>query len=167
MADQNQNEQAQEQAQKAPAREIIRGRMPVAVVHLVRHGAQREKSTREKAEAFGTTVGKIDDIVKGRNFGYVDENFVPTAQQKADAKAWLERHPTGCQEILDELEALPTASEEQAAAFESARAAARGQSPKTKDGEEANGGGGNRRKGRGKKAESAENSAATGDALLS
>lgn len=166
MTDQNQSEQAQEQA-KQPAREIIRGRMPVTVVHMVRHGALRERSTREKAEAFGTTVGKIDDIVKNRNFAYVDESFVPTAQQKADAKAWLERHPTGAQELLDELEALPTATEEQAAAFESARAAARGQSPKTKDGEEANGGGGNRRKGRGKKAESAGDAAATGDALLS
>lgn len=164
MTDQNQTEgQAQEQA-KVPAREIIRGRMPVAVVYLVRHGEQSGKSTREKAEAFGTTVGKIDDIAKNRNFAYVTDSFRPTEQQKADAKAWLERHPTGADEILAELEALPVATAEEAQAFESARAANRGQSTKTADGQEADAGGGNRRKRNGGK--KAESSQPSGDELM-
>lgn len=153
----------QEAAAPAPKREIIRGRMPVAVVAMVRFGSLKDSSTKEKAEAFGTTVGKIDDIVKNRNFAYVTADFVPTEQQKADAIAWLERHPEGAQDLIDQVKAGPTATEEQAAAFEAARAAARGQSSTTKEGEPAAAGGGNRR-GKGKKAADAP---ADGDALLS
>lgn len=169
MNDKTQNPEtgtAEGETQKAPPREIIRGRMPVAVVALVRFGSMKDQPTKATAEAFGTTVGKIDDIRKNRNFAYVTEEFVPTEQQKADGVAWLERHPTGAQKLIDELNALPNATEEQAAAFEATRAANRGQSNKTKNGEEANAGGGNRRGKKSKKAEGGD-AAATGDALLS
>lgn len=154
-------------AEKPAPREIIRGRMPVAVVALARFGSLKDAATKAAAEAFGTTVGKIDDIRKNRNFAYVTESFRPTEQQKADGIAWLERHPTGAQALIEELQAMEVATPEQAAEFEQIRAAHRGQSNKTKDGEEAPAGGGNRR-GKGKsKAESPADAAATGDALLS
>jgi hypothetical protein len=170
MNDQTQNAGATGSAEDAktpaPPKEIIRGRMPVGVVFLARFGQMSGEATKVKADAFGTTVGKIDDIAKGRNFAYVKADFKPTEQQKADAKAWLERHPGGKPEkLLAELEALSVASADEAAAFEAARAANRGQSDKTKDGEPANAGGGNRR---GKKADKAPADAAkTGEALLS
>lgn len=174
MAEQNSNteEQTQSQESKAPAREIIRGRMPVAVVALVRFGSMKDQAVKAKAEAFGTTVGKIDDIVKNRNFAYVTEDFRPTAQQKADGIEWLKRHPQGADSLIAELEAIEEATAEQSAAFEAARAANRGQSATTKEGEPANAGGGNRRgNGKGKKnggnAEAAPADGATGEALLS
>lgn len=129
----------------APAREIVRGRMPVGVVFLARFGKQSGKSTKDKAIAFGTTVGKIDDIAKGRNFAYVTADFRPTAAQKADAAEWLKRVPGGAEELLAELEEIELANDEQAAAFEAVRSASRGQSTTTAAGEPANAGGGNRR----------------------
>ena len=174
MSNQNQeNQNAETAAQAAPAapKEIIRGRMPVAVVALVRFGNKSGESTKAKADAFGTTVGKVDDIAKNRNFAYVTKDFKPTEQQKADALAWLERHPGGKpQDIVDEPNALPTASAEEAAAFEATRSANRGQPAVTKEGEPANGGGGNRR-GKGKAsattAAPAADAGQTGEALLS
>lgn len=162
----NQGGEAQT-AEKAAPKEIIRGRMPVAIVHLVRFGSMKDQATKAKADAFGTTVGKIDDIAKNRNFAYVTADFRPTEQQKADGKAWLERHPTGAQALIDELEAVPTATAEEAAAFESARSSARGQSPTTKEGEQADAGGGNRRNGKKKaKGDEAPAAGSTGEELL-
>lgn len=154
---------------KAAPREIIRGRMPVAVVALARFGSMKGDTVKAKAEAFGTTIGKIDDIVKNRNFAYVTDAFRPTASQKADGIEWLKRHPVGADALIAELEGTQEATQEEAAAFEAARAANRGQSPSTKEGETADAGGGNRRK-NGKKAKTEAAPAAdgaTGDALLS
>lgn len=150
--------------------EIIRGRMPVAVVYMARFGDQKGESTKAKADKFGTTVGKIDDIVKGRNFAYVTAAFRPTQEQKDQALEWLKRHPNydkmNVDQLVNELEAIPVATAEEAAAFEAVRVAARGQTPKTKTGETADAGGGNQRKGKKseKKAETAEQP--KGDALL-
>lgn len=152
-------------AEKPAPKEIIRGRMPVAVVALARFGSMKDGATKAVADAFGTTVGKVDDIKKNRNFAYVTAEFKPTAGQKADGIAWLERHPTGAQALIDELKAMPEATAEEAAAFEAVRSASRGQSEKTKDGETANAGGGNRKK-KAKEAPAAD-AGATGEALLS
>lgn len=136
-----------ETAEPVKTVEIIRGRMPVGVVALVRFGANKDKSTKELATLFGTTVGKIDDIKKNRNFAYVTGDYRMTEQDKADAIAWLKRHPSGTPTALvDEVESSPVATAEQAAAFDAVRTKARGQSPTTKDGQPANAGGGNRRK---------------------
>lgn len=137
---------------------IIQGRMPVAVVHLVRFGNNKGGSTKDNAAKFGTTVGKIDDIKKNRNFAYVTEDVKFTQAQIDEGVAWLKRHPDYDKADVDalvvELEGYPIASDEEAKAFDAARTAARGQPTTTKDGEIANGGGGNRR-GR-KKAEKTE-----------
>lgn len=163
-------EQTTETKAAAPV-EIIRGRMPVAVVYLARYGNKKGEATKTKADKFGTTVGKIDDIAKGRNFAYVTEAFRPTQEMKDQALEWLKRHPhydaQNVDELVNELDAIPVATAEEAAAFEAARVAARGQTPKTKEGETANAGGGNNR-GKGKKAkgEAAAAPAADANALL-
>ena len=172
MTEQNQTPAAETKA-AAPV-EIIRGRMPVAVVYLARYGNKKSDATKTKADKFGTTVGKIDDIAKGRNFAYVTEAFHPTQEQKDQAMEWLKRHPhydaQNVDELVNELEAISVATPEEAAAFEAARVAARGQTPKTKEGETANGGGGNNRGGKkgGKKGsgEAAAAPAADASALL-
>lgn len=165
----NQNAETAAATAPAPKQEIIRGRMPVAVVALARFGSPKDLATKAAADALGTTVGKVDDIRKNRNFAYVTADFKPTEQQKADGIAWLERHPTGAQALIDELKAVPVATAEEAQAFEATRAANRGQSATTKEGEPAQAGGGNRRGGKkgGNKAEGNGQAQATGDALLS
>lgn len=159
---------------------IINGRMPVTVVYLVRHGNNKGEATKALADLFGTTVGKIDDIKKGRNFAYVDESFRPTEAQKAEALDWLKKHPyydaSGVDKVISELDAVPAATAEEAAAFEALRAKNRGQTVTTKEGEVADAGGGNRRKPRAKKGAEPKveggteaepkADAATGDALL-
>jgi hypothetical protein len=128
--------------------EIIRGRMPIAVVAQIRFGDQKNEATKTLATMFGTTVGKIDDIKKNRNFAYVTATFKPTAAQKAEGVLWLQKHPKfndgSVDKLINELEATPEATAEDAAAFEAIRVESRGQRTTTKDGETANAGGGNR-----------------------
>ena len=128
---------------------IIQGRMPVAVVHLMRFGSDKSKATKDLAVAFGTTVGKVDDVKKNRNFAYVTEATRFTDEQIAEGIEWLKRHPNyddaNVDNLVNELESYTRATEEESKAFAEARTAARGQPTKTKDGEIANGGGGNRR----------------------
>lgn len=137
---------------------IIQGRMPVAVVHLLRFGNSKGGATKELAVKFGTTVGKVDDVKKNRNFAYVVEDTRFTQAQIDEGCEWLKRHPkydeAGADALVVELEGYTVATDEEAKAFEAARTAARGQPTKTKEGEVANGGGGNRR-GKKKKADEA------------
>lgn len=151
---------------------IINGRMPVAVVAQIRFGNNKSDSTKDLATMYGTTVGKIDDIKKNRNFAYVGADFKPTQEQIDQGLEWLKRHPKynegTVDKIIQELETTPVATAEEAAKFEADRVAARGQSVMTKDGEVADGGGGNRRKPRKAKSDEAAAPAegATADALL-
>ena len=142
---------------------IIQGRMPVAVVHLLRFGNSKGGATKELAVKFGTTVGKVDDVKKNRNFAYVVEDTRFTQAQIDEGLEWLKRHPkydeSGVDDLVVELEGYTVATDEEAKAFEAARTAARGQPTKTKDGEIANGGGGNRRKSNKKQKDSTEESA--------
>ena len=142
---------------------IIQGRMPVAVVHLLRFGNSKGGATKELAVKFGTTVGKVDDVKKNRNFAYVVEDTRFTQAQIDEGLEWLKRHPKYDESDVDtlvvELESYTVATDEEAKAFEAARTAARGQPTKTKDGEIANGGGGNRRKSNKKQKDSTEESA--------
>src|SRR5574344_1507251 len=48
---------------------IIRGRMPIVVVWIVRFGDQKGLATKELADLFGTTVGKITDRSEERRVG--------------------------------------------------------------------------------------------------
>jgi len=153
---------------------IIQGRMPVAVVHLLRFGENKNEATKALATKFGTTVGKVDDVKKNRNFAYVVADTKFTDEQIAEGVEWLKRHPDYDAQNVDnlvmELDAYTRGTAEEIAAFATARTAARGQPVKTKEGETADGGGGNRRakkekKPKAEKTEVAE--AADADALLS
>ena len=151
---------------------IINGRMPVAVVAQIRFGNDKTEPTKVLADKYGTTVGKIDDIKKGRNFAYVTADFAPTQAQIDEGLEWLQRHPNykdgSVDSVILELENTPVATEEQTKAFELARGAARGTSVKTKEGDVADGGGGNRRKPKKAAAEATEGEGvvASADELL-
>lgn len=143
-----------EGAAEAPKKEkhlipdIIRGRMPIAVVAMVRFGDQKNGETKALADLFGTTVGKITDIKKKSTFAYLPENFKPTQAQKDEGIAWLQKH-VGFKDgkvdgLIGELEATKVATAEEAASYEAIRIAHRGQLPTKKDGAAANAGGGNR-----------------------
>ena len=156
--------------------DIIQGRMPVAVVHLLRFGSNKNDATKALAEKAGTTVGKIDDIKKNRNFAYVTEGIKFNDEQIAEGIEWLKRHPKyddkNVDDLVNELESYTRGTPEEIEAFAKARTEARGQPTKTKDGEVADGGGGNRRKGKAKKEKAAYEGeavaeAADADALLS
>jgi hypothetical protein len=110
--------------QVAPKVEIIRGRMPAAVVALIRY-KEEGVATAAIAAKYRTTVGKVDDIKKGRNFGYITDEFKPTPEQVADAKGYIEQLiGDNAVEVAGKLEALGVA-EDGGAAFEAARIAAR------------------------------------------
>jgi len=138
----------------AEPKEIIRGRMPLALVYLIRFGDTKDMSVAEQASLFATTVGKITDIRKGNNFGYVTESYRPTQADIDTAIERMKKHPRydedNVDQVMVELEDLTLATPEEEQAFAEVKKANRAQSSKTKDGEDANAGGGNRS---GKKAE--------------
>jgi len=140
--------------------DIIKGRMPLAVVHLLRFGNTKDGATKDLAKQFGTTVGKVDDVKKNRNFAYIVADTKFTKGQIDEGIEWLKRHPhydeANADALVAELDMYDLASEADTKALDEARVAARGQNTKTKDGEIANGGGGNRR---GKKKKDAEEAA--------
>ena len=125
-------------------REIIRGRMPVVIAFLIRFDHALE-SVKDLSLQFGTTSGKIGDIKAGSNFTYVKESFRPTRAQKDEAIQWVRRHPqydAYGDKIVEEIEAVPEATAEEAAAF--AALSRKAPTVTTKAGEIADGGGGNR-----------------------
>lgn len=128
---------------------IVRGRMPAVIVFMIRFGNNKDEKTAALAQMFATTVGKIDDIRKNRNFAYVTANFKPTQALVDEGIAFLQQHPNysngSVDPLINELNSLPLATDEEAKAFEEAKTNARGQSRTTKDGEVADAGGGNRR----------------------
>jgi len=134
---------------KVPAepKEIIRGRMPLALVALIRFGDTKDLPVAEQASLFATTVGKITDIRKGNNFNYVTEAYKPTQADVDNGIERMKKHPRydedNVDRVINELEGTALATDEEAAAFASVKKSNRAQSNKTKDGEEANAGGGN------------------------
>jgi hypothetical protein len=117
----------------------VRGRLPLLFVHAIRFDkVVGGMGTKEVASAFGTSVGKVFDIRKNRNFGYVTEAYKPTADDVAAAKAWIEQ--VGGQNakglvaqgdsalmsrIVGEYERRGLASADEAKAFAEARTATR------------------------------------------
>lgn len=101
-----------EKAKRAPKNpdnilDIINGRLPLALVFLIRF--KETGTTAERAKKFGTSVGKVFDIVKGRNFGYIDATYKPSTDELAAAKAWCETGKTAKGKSLKEAGGDPDA----------------------------------------------------------
>jgi hypothetical protein len=87
---------------------IINGRLPLALVYLIRFKEQGQP-TAATAKKYGTSVGKVFDINKGRNFGYIDASYLPSAEDVAAANAWCETGKTAKGQSLKEAGGDPDA----------------------------------------------------------
>jgi hypothetical protein len=87
--------------------DIINGRLPLALVYLIRF--KETGTTAERAKKYGTSVGKVFDIIKGRNFGYSAEGYKPSTDEVAAAKAWCETGKTAKGKSLKEAGGDPDA----------------------------------------------------------
>lgn len=135
-------ETAAETAKRAAASNflpIVRGRLPLVFVHALRFDKTLlAMSNKDAASKFATSVGKVFDIRKNRNFGYVGEGFKPTAEDVTAAQGWIDAvgaenakgltaagDKTLMQNTLDQYKAAGLATAEEAAAFSAARGATR------------------------------------------
>jgi len=118
---------AETAAEKALAN-IVRGTMPRPLVYLIRFGEKGNKEA-DIAKRYGTTSGKVADIIKNRNFAYIDEDYKPTEDDKEAAIKWLKQVPgydeVGTDEVVSAVERMQSATESDAAALTEKRAAAR------------------------------------------
>lgn len=113
---------------------IVRGVMPVALVYQIKFEEKNVEKDAEVAKMYGTTSGKVSDVRKGRNFGYLTDEFVPTKEQKEAAVAWMQKVPgfgDAQQKVIDRLNNTADATPEQAAAFLNSRASSRAKTPKS------------------------------------
>jgi len=108
---------------EAPKVEIIRGRMPVQVVKMIRFHSDDDMTVSALAAKYRTTVGKINDVKAGNNFGYVKEDFKPSAEQLEAAKSYIEK----CEDddLTDLVDSFAVATPEETAEFEELRKASR------------------------------------------
>jgi hypothetical protein len=106
-----------------PKVEIIRGRMPLLVVHMIRFKSDPDMSRSSLAAMYRTTVGKINDVLAGNNFPYIKEDFKPTEAMVEAAVKYLEQ----CDDeaLVKTAVSYDLASEEEAAAFEELRKSSR------------------------------------------
>lgn len=134
------------EAKKAPA--IIRGRIALAIVYLIRFVESAEVGTKALADKYGTTVGKIDDIRKNRNFAYVTEDVRFTQEQITEGVTFISQHENEDHAVVvtDMLNKLEIATPEQAEAFASVKRKAGGQPRVDAEGNVIEAGGGNRQK---------------------
>lgn len=95
--------ETRKRAPKDPANtlNIINGRLPLPLVFLIRTKEQG-KPTGDVAKRYGTSVGKVFDINKGRNFGYIDANYKPSAEEMAQAENWITTAKTAKGQTLKE-----------------------------------------------------------------
>lgn len=105
---------------EVPKVEIIRGRMPLPIVFQVKFDTGTDA---ELAAKYRTTNGKVSDIKKDRNFGYITKGFKPT-QEMVDAAVVYAAQLKDAS-VVKSLKAMPIASEKEAAAFIESRKATR------------------------------------------
>lgn len=131
----------EEKVVKAPI-VINRGRMPALLVFMARFSIL-EMTVPAAAKSFCTTVGKISDIRKVRNFAYITETFKPTQEDVDAAVAYLEECKGLVPEdvksfdiLIEDVKAMDLATEEDIAAYDAIKASKRKRAPK-KEKEEA------------------------------
>lgn len=102
--------------------EIIRGRMPLAIVALIKFG-EAELSDGACAAKYRTTNGKVSDVRKDRNFGYVTEAYVPSEADIAKAIKYADQLDD--KSVAEGLSKMTPATDEQVAAFDASRKSTR------------------------------------------
>lgn len=113
---------AENQPETKPVVEIIRGRMPLPIVKMIKFAPEGETDGALAAK-FRTTNGKVSDIRKERNFGYITENYKPSQEQLDKAKAYADQLED--KSIAKEVSKLTVASADEQAVFDAARKSVR------------------------------------------
>lgn len=116
--------QKAEETQKA---DIIRGRIPLPMVYLIRFEEPEDTTDGALAVKYQTTVGKVSDIRKRRNFGYILEDYRPSSEDKAKAMDWANKinDEVSREDVVEMIESLPVATAGEQADLEARRKAAR------------------------------------------
>lgn len=108
---------------KAPKVEIIRGRMPAPVVLAIKTEDEGQTDGALAAK-YRTTNGKVSDIRKNRNFGYITkESYVPNQDDCDKTVAWAEEH--GDKDMIKWAKSLKPGSEKDRAKYDESRKASR------------------------------------------
>lgn len=114
---------------------IVRGTIPRALVYLIRFQEPKDAKEADIAKKYGTTNGKVADILKNRNFAYIDEGFKPSKEDKDAAVKWLKQVPNyddvGTDDAVNAVDALAVASDEDAKSLADKRAAVRAKNAAT------------------------------------
>ena len=78
-------------APKDPSKalDILNGRMPLPIVYAIRFQEDAGAKNSDLAKKYGTSVGKVFDIRKGSNFGYITKDYKPSAEELAAARAHI------------------------------------------------------------------------------
>jgi len=110
--------------------DIINGRMPLAVVFIIRFLEDPENKDNALAKKYHTSPGKISDVRKCRNFTYVDENFKPSAAEVELALKWADKMDARgavaeAEELGEMINTLVVATPEESEAMAVARKATR------------------------------------------
>lgn len=120
-------------APKTNLLDIQRGRLPLALVAAVRFVEPAEVSNNDLAKKYGTSVGKIFDIRKGRNFSYIDSAFKPSSEDLKAAEVWAKgaaQHGGDEAAIMAAVDKLGVASEDEAKSQAAKISAARSKGPR-------------------------------------
>jgi len=113
---------AKEAKPAVPKVEIIRGRMPLPIVAMIKFSDEGQTDGALAAK-FRTTNGKVSDIRKDRNFGYIGKDYVASADMIALAATYADQLDD--KSVLKAVKALKPATDEQNTAFADARKASR------------------------------------------
>jgi hypothetical protein len=97
-------------APKDPAKilDIINGRMPLPLVYCIRFKEGAAAKAAELAKKYGTSVGKVFDIRKGSNFGYITEAYKPSVEELKAARDFITTGTSTKGKTLAELGGNPT-----------------------------------------------------------
>src|ERR1043165_2666026 len=105
---------------------IVRGVMPLPLVYLIRFEEPKDTKDADVAKKYGTTSGKVADIRKNRNFGYIDADFKPTQEQIDASIKWLKAVPgydaNGTDAVVTLVESMDKASDADVQALTAKRA---------------------------------------------
>ncbi|MAE87223.1 MAG: hypothetical protein CMB80_31105 [Flammeovirgaceae bacterium] len=106
-----------------PKPDILRGRMPLPLVYTIKFG-HTDLNDSQVADMYRTTSGKVSDVRKNRNFGYITKEQITFAQDQIDgANARIENLADGdaaaVEEVMETAKIRVATAEEQAAFDES------------------------------------------------
>lgn len=111
-------------APKTNLLDIARGRLPIPLVFAIRFVEPADVTNAALAKKYGTSVGKVFDIRKNRNFEYVGKDYKFSAEELNAARAWAHeagKHGGDQAAILEYVEKQTVGSAEALAAQAAAR----------------------------------------------